>query len=149
MTAETPEETTDKKASYKSCGAMTAEGRPCCAPAREGRAFCLFHDPAADSREIIALARKRGGQAAMAKLEPVSILVDFSSAEGAATTLQRAAEEVLAGRLDSRRSNALGYLAAQVLRARADWGMEERLGKIEQALADLGEEGRDNADRQG
>jgi len=148
MTAETPLSTGERSTTYKVCGSLTADGRPCAAPAREGRAFCLFHDPAADSRETIALARKRGGQAAMAKLEPVNMTVDFTSAEGAAATLQRAAEEVLAGRLDSRRSNALGYLAAQVLRARADWGMEERLGKIEQALSDLGEEGRDNADRE-
>ena len=146
MTAETPQEAGERSTTYKVCQSLTAEGKACCAPAREGRAFCLFHDPAADSREIIALARKRGGQAAMAKLEPVSILVDFSSAEGAAATLQRAAEEVLAGRLDSRRSNALGYLAAQVLRARADWGLEERLAKIEAAL---GEEAQDNADREG
>ena len=149
MTAETPEtaqSATGEKTSYKACSALTAEGAPCAAPAREGRAFCLFHDPSADSREILALARKRGGQAAMAKLEPVNMTVDFSSAEAAAATLQRAAEEVLAGRLDSRRSNALGYLAAQVLRARADWGLEERLSRIEAAL---GEEAKEHGERQG
>jgi hypothetical protein len=119
-------------ASHKTCQALTRDGRVCGAPRREGRAFCIMHDQAQDSRDLMALARRRGGQAAMARLEVVDLggPLDWSTREGVLKTIVAVMEACLAGRLDSGRARNLLEGASAVLRVLKE---EEQ-----QAGADIG-----------
>lgn len=125
------------RVSYKACQALAANGTPCAAPAREGRPFCVVHDPSADSREIMALARKAGGRAAAALLTPVAIPMDLSTPSGVLAMLSAVGLALAEGRLDRGRGAALTQLGARVLDALRGQALEEQIAQIRRDLAAL------------
>jgi hypothetical protein len=120
----------------KKCEFRKKNGERCGADAQTGKSLCVFHDPAraADGRR----ARKAGGirrSRAVAALpvdtpdHPLGNTLDVSAfLAGSINQLRR-------GELDPRVANAVGYLTSVLLRSLEQGPLEERVARIEAALA--------------
>jgi len=117
------------------CQATTVEGRQCRATPRIGRPYCYFHDPQVAQERTGA--RREGGLATKAVLRPVPLKVELGSAEACIRTLEEIGALVSEGKLDARRSNALGYLAAQALGAHKMALLEGRIERLESLLSEV------------
>jgi hypothetical protein len=118
------------------CHFRKKNGARCGANAQPANGLCVFHDPAraADGRR----ARKAGGirrSRAVAVLpvdtpdHPLGNTLDVSAfLAGSINQLRR-------GELDPRVANAMGYLTSVLLRSLEQGPLEERVARIEAALA--------------
>ena len=118
------------------CRHTKSDGTRCLARARHGSTDCFFHDPdSASEREI---ARKNGGKersrrsAVLASDTPDRSL---ASASDVTALLAETINQVRRGEVDPRISNAVGYLAGILLKAKEKDEIEQRLARLESALA--------------
>jgi hypothetical protein len=127
------------KPNYKLCSALNASGQPCAAPARQGRAYCLFHDPAADTRDLLAAARRLGGKAHAATLNPVDLPMDLSTADGVLAMLSALGGALKDGRIDRGRAAELRLLGVGILEVHRNVKIAQQIAEIRAAVAALRE----------
>ncbi len=116
-------------------GLTTLQNKPCTAHVREGSSFCFFHDPDV-SQEEKRLAQSKGGQgnkrasALGDALPPVAL----REVEDVLTLLEMTANELRSGRIDTKLSNGLGYLAGHAMKAMELSQLEKRIEALEIVL---------------
>jgi hypothetical protein len=119
------------------CHFRKRNGTCCGANAQPANGLCVFHDPAraADGRR----ARKAGG---ISRSQAAAVLPVDTPDHPLGNTLEVSAlladsiNQLRRGQLDSRVANALGYLTSVLLRSLEQGPLEERMAKIEAALAE-------------
>jgi hypothetical protein len=116
------------------CRDVKADGSRCRANAQRSSDFCFFHDPAtADEREA---ARIRGGQERSRKaavLPEDTPNAPLTSAADITGLLAETINQVRRGQLDPHVSNAVGYLAGILLKAKQQ-DVEQRVARLESIL---------------
>ena len=114
----------------RQCVQTKADGTPCRAAAVTGSDYCFAHDPAmAGEREA---ARQAGGRVGKTRvLPPETSAVPLSSMADVIALLGLTINEVRRGELDPKVANAVGYLAATLLRALEQGDIEKRLAELE------------------
>ena len=123
------------------CKGLTAvQNEPCAACAQEGSDFCFFHDPSVSQEEKQA-ARSKGGQGNKrtgmvdgAALPPVVL----REVNDVLALLEMTANDLRSGRIDTKLSNGLGYLAGHAMKAMELSQLEKRLEVLESALSGKG-----------
>lgn len=114
----------------RQCRWVKADGTPCQANALLGSDYCFFHDPdKAGEREAAQRAGGRVGK--VAALPPDTPDASLSSMADVVTFLGRTINQVRRGELDPKVANAVGYLAATLLRALEQGDIEKRLAELE------------------
>lgn len=125
------------------CKATRRDGQPCTAQARDGRAFCFFHDPdkTAQARE----AQAKGGSKKLT-LKPQDVKPWRGQATGDVTVMKSPTpadlvnlladtiDEVKTGKVDPKVANATGYLVGIMVRVLEYDALEERLAALEEAV---------------
>jgi hypothetical protein len=123
--------------SQRQCHYTKPGGSPCRAYARQGSGFCFFHDPnsTAERHE----ARTNGGRERSRKAAVLPANTPDKALTSAAEVTGLLAEtinQVRRGEIDPRVSNAIGYLAGVLLKAK-DWDeLEQRLARVESIIHD-------------
>jgi len=118
------------------CRQIKFNGSQCRANARDGAVYCFFHD-AASAKEREA-ARIKGGQersrkgAVLPADTPNRALTNAADVTG---LLAETINQVRRGEVDPRISNAVGYLAGILLKAKQQDELEQRLIRLESILA--------------
>jgi hypothetical protein len=120
----------------KKCEFRKRNGERCGADAQTGKSLCVFHDPAraADGRR----ARKAGGltRSRNAAVLPIDTPdCSLGNTKDVSAFLADSINQLRRGQLDPRVANGIGYLTSVLLRALEQGPMEERMAKIEAALA--------------
>jgi hypothetical protein len=118
------------------CHYRKKDGIGCGANAQPKNGLCVFHDPerAADGRR----ARQAGG---LHRSRPAAVLPsdtqDFplGNTKEVSALLSDSINQLRRGELDPRVANAVGYLSSVLLRSLEQGPVEERLARIEAALA--------------
>jgi hypothetical protein len=119
----------------------------CQANTINGSEFCFFHDPAsAAARDA---ARSDGGRERSRKT--VVLPADtpdkkLSSAADVTALLAETINQVRRGEVDTRISNAVGYLAGVLLQAQNRDELEQRLARLESVIASQPEDARSTTD---
>ncbi|SRR6266567_355918 len=118
------------------CEFRKKDGRRCGANAQVASDLCVFHDPAraADGRR----ARTAGGihRSRPAVVLPVDTpLHPLGNTKEVSAFLADSINQLRRGQLDPRVANGIGYLTSVLLRALEQGPLEERMAKIEAALA--------------
>jgi hypothetical protein len=120
----------------KKCLFRKKNGERCGADAQTGKSLCVFHDPARASegrraRRAGGITRSRSAVVLSADTpdHPLGNTPDVS------TFLADSINRLRRGQLDPRVANAMGYLTSVLLRSLEQGPVEERLAKIEAALA--------------
>jgi hypothetical protein len=118
------------------CEHRLPSGRRCKAHPRSNDHFCFFHseETAADRSR----ARRSGGMArsrAAAVLPPETPDNPLRNTQDVSTLLAESINQVRRGQLDPRVANSVGHLASILLGALQQGPLEERLARIEAALA--------------
>ena len=108
------------------CNATTKAGSPCGAPAVE-RGLCFFH---AHPDRLSELGRQ-GGRANRRRENQEIPYVAVKNVGDVTTLLSETISQVRSGALDPRTSNAIGYLAAVLLKALQQGHLEARLQALE------------------
>jgi hypothetical protein len=119
------------------CKSQKKNGSRCGANAQPSNGLCVFHDPdkASDGRRARragGIARSRGGTVLPSDTpdHPLGNTKDLSA------FLADSINQLRRGQLDPRVANGVGYLSSVLLRALEQGPLEERLAKIEAALAE-------------
>jgi len=118
------------------CHSLRKDGRACGADAQGGKSVCIFHDPKRSADAV--RARRAGG---MARSQPASVLSSdtpeqtLRSLKEVSSLLSESINQVRRGEIDPRIANAVGYLSAILLKALEQGEVEERLSKVEAAMA--------------
>ena len=119
------------------CEFRKKDGRSCSANAQVASGLCIFHDPARASDG--QRARRAGGitRSQLAAVLP-SDTPDhpLGNVSDVSALLSDSINRLRRGQLDPRVANAMGYLTSVLLRALEQGPVEERLSKIEAALAE-------------
>lgn len=118
------------------CRHIKADRSPCRAMARSGSDYCFFHDP--DSAAERQAARINGGKERSRKsrvLPPDTPDAQLTTAADVKGLLNKTINQVLRGEVDPRISNAVGYLAGILLKAKQQDEFEDRLERLESVLA--------------
>jgi hypothetical protein len=124
-----------KHVKYK-CKFRKKDGKACGADAQSGKTMCIFHDPtrAADGRR----ARRMGGinRSRTAAVLPADMPDNpLRNTQDISTLLAESINQVRRGQLDPRVANSVGHLASILLGALQQGPLEERLARLEAALA--------------
>lgn len=120
----------------KKCEFWKKNGERCGSDSQTGKSVCVFHDPARASEG--RRARRAGGIArsrVAAVLPPDTPDHPLGNANDVSTLLTDSINRLRRGQLDPRVANAMGYLTSVLLRALEQGPVEERLARIEAALA--------------
>ena len=118
------------------CRFIKSDRSGCRANARHGSIYCFFHDP--DSAIAREAARKSGGRerSRKAAVLPVNTPdLPLDSASDVTVLLTETINQVRRGEIDPRISNAVGYLAGILLKAKEKDETEQRLARLESILA--------------
>ena len=118
------------------CSFRKKDGSRCGANAQPANGLCVFHDPAraVDGRR----ARKAGG---IRRSQAAAVLPVHTPDHPLGNTLDVSAflahsiNQLRRGQLDPRVANAVGYLTSVLLRSLEQGPLEDRMAKIEAALA--------------
>jgi len=114
------------------CVCVKSDGTRCDANARRGSTYCFFHDPESTSdREA---ARKKGGRERSRKAAVLPADTPdraLTTASDVTALLAETINKVRRGELDTRISNAVGYLASILLNAKERDELEQRLERLE------------------
>jgi hypothetical protein len=121
----------------KKCEFGKKNGERCGADAQSGKSLCVFHDPAQASegrraRRAGGIARSRGA----AVLPSDTPSLPLGNTKEVSAFLADSINQLRRGQLDPRVANGVGYLSSVLLRALEQGPFEERLAKIEAALAE-------------
>src|SRR5215469_1964255 len=118
------------------CRHIKSDRTRCLANARHGSIYCFFHDPrSAIEREI---ARKNGGRERSRRTAVLPAGTPdhpLASASDVTALLAETINQVRRGEVDPRISNAIGYLAGILLKAKEKDEIEQRLARLESVLA--------------
>ena len=116
------------------CTATTTTGRPCQAPAQQGRPFCFAHDPERAAER--ADARQRGGynRRTPKATDPEGYPTRLRSVGDVQALLERALADTWAQENSGARTQALVRLAHGALKALEVGDLEERLARLEARL---------------
>src|SRR5437588_6567425 len=120
----------------KKCEFRKKNSETCNADAQTGKSLCVFHDPAKASEG--RRARRAGG---IARSRGAAVLPSDTPDHPLANTKEVSAfladsiNQLRRGQLDPRVANGIGYLTSVLLRALEQGPLEERMAKIEAALA--------------
>jgi len=120
----------------KTCEFRKRNGERCNADAQAGKSLCVFHDPAKASEG--RRARRAGGitrSRAAAVLPSSTPDHPLGNTKEVSAFLADSINQLRRGQLDPRVANGMGYLTNVLLRALEQGPLEERLAKIEAALA--------------
>jgi hypothetical protein len=118
------------------CHFRKKNGTRCGANAQPANGLCIFHDPAKASEG--RRARRAGG---IARSRAAAVLPSgtpdhpLGNTQEVSTFLADSINQLRRGQLDPRVANGMGYLSSVLLRALEQGPLEERLAKIEAALA--------------
>lgn len=121
----------------KKCEFGKKNGEPCGADAQTGKSLCVFHDP--DKASEGRRARRAGG---IARSRLAAVLPSdtpdhpLGNTKDVSAFLADSINQLRRGQLDPRVANGVGYLSSVLLRALEQGPLEERLAKIEAALAE-------------
>ena len=118
------------------CQFRKKNGTRCGANAQPANGLCVFHDPAKASEG--RRARRAGGiSRSRAAAVPPSDTPDhpLSNTTEVSAFLADSINQLRRGQLDPRVANGMGYLTSVLLRALEQGPLEERMAKIEAALA--------------
>src|SRR5215471_7622083 len=118
------------------CRHIKSDGSHCRANARRSSTYCFFHDP--DSLNEREAARISGGKERSRKaavLPADTPNKSLASASDVTGLLGETINQVRRGEIDPRISNAVGYLAAILLKAKQQDVLEQRLARLESILA--------------
>ncbi|HET9410121.1 MAG TPA: hypothetical protein VFO39_22990 [Candidatus Sulfotelmatobacter sp.] len=118
------------------CRYIKPDRTHCRANARHGSAYCFFHDP--DSALEREAARKNGGKERSrraAVLPSDTPDRSLNSAADVTTLLSETINQVRRGEVDPRISNAIGYLAGILLKAKEKDEIEQRVARLESIIA--------------
>lgn len=97
-------------------------------------AYCFFHDPACAGQRT--RARRAGGHRNRAAiLPPTAPTRRLGTAADVTDLLAETINQVRRGELDPKVANSVGYLASVLLRAIEAGALEERLARLEAAVA--------------
>jgi hypothetical protein len=123
-----------KKGSRERCKAQTKAGGVCQAPAVE-RGLCFFH---AHPEKLAELGRQGGKANRHWKSTDGNLpTIPLKSIGDVSGLLEETINRVRQGPFDLRTANAIGFLSSVLLRSLEQGPIEERLAKIETALATL------------
>jgi len=120
----------------KTCEFRKKNGERCGADAQAGKSLCVFHDPAKASEG--RRARRAGG---ITRSRAAAVLPfgtpdhPLGNTKEVSAFLADSINQLRRGQLDPRVANGMGYLTNVLLRALEQGPLEERLAKIEAALA--------------
>lgn len=98
------------------CNFVKPDGEQCRAQAREGRAYCLSHDPAEDSQRIRQARSVRGGRQSRPKARAIEI-GSPSTPQEIANALRTVAIAIADGSIDSQRGRAIAMTLSGQLEA--------------------------------
>src|SRR5450755_311518 len=120
----------------RKCELRKKNGEGCGADAQTGNSVCVFHDPARALESH--RARQAGG---ITRSRPVVLpggTPDYpmGNTRDVSEFLAVSINQLRRGELDPRVANAVGYLSSILLRSLEQGPFEERLAKIEAALAE-------------
>jgi hypothetical protein len=121
----------------KKCEFGKKNGEPCGADAQTGKSLCVFHDP--DKASEGRRARRAGG---IARSRLAAVLPSdtpdhpLGNTKDVSAFLADSINQLRRGQLDPRVANGVGYLSSVLLRALEQGPLEERLARIEAALAE-------------
>ncbi len=119
-----------------SCRHIRPDGVRCRANTLIGSKYCFFHDPqSAPARDA---ARRAGGVRRSwraAVLPPDTPDKPLASGADVISLLAETINQVRRGEVDPRISNAIGYLAGILLKARERAELEERVSRLETIVA--------------
>jgi hypothetical protein len=118
------------------CRLRKKDGSRCGANAQPSNGLCVFHDPgrASEGRR----ARRAGG---IARSRGAAVLPSdtpdhpLSNTKEVSAFLADSINQLRRGEIDSRVATGMGYLTTVLLRALEQGPLEERMAKIEAALA--------------
>ena len=120
----------------RQCRHIKPDRRRCRANARHGSNYCFFHDPnSAVDREA---ARRNGGKERSRRAAVLPANTPdrpLASAADVTGLLTETINQVRRGEVDPRISNAVGYLAGILLKAKERDEMEQRIARLESILA--------------
>lgn len=116
------------------CTATTTTGRPCQAPAQQGRPFCFAHDP--ERAQERADARQRGGynRRTPKATDPEGYPARLRCVADVQAVLERALADTWQQENSGARTQALVRLAHGALKALEVGDLEERLARLEARL---------------
>jgi len=117
------------------CQSLRKDGQACGADAQTGKSICIFHDPERSGDAI--RARRAGGTARSKPASVVSLDTPKQTLRSVKEVSSLLGESInqVRGEIDPRIANTVGYLSAILLKALEQGEIEERLSKIEAALA--------------
>ena len=121
----------------RQCNEVKSDGSRCGAYPISGSDYCFAHDPArAAERQA---ARQSGGRVGKTKvLSPETPDAPLLSMADVVALLGLTINQVRRGELDPRVANAVGYLAATLLRALEQGDIEKRLAELEAIIKGQG-----------
>ena len=120
----------------KKCEFRKKDGNRCGADSQAGKNLCIFHDPAKASEGH--KARRAGG---ITRSRAAAVLPfdtpdhPLANVNDVSALLTDSINRLRRGQLEPRIANAMGSLTGVLLRAMEQGPVEERLAKIEAALA--------------
>jgi len=118
------------------CRYIKSDRRRCLANARRGSSYCFFHDP--DSTIERDTARKNGGRERSRRAAVLPANTPdrpLATASDVNVLLAETINQVRRGEVDPRISNAVGYLAGILLKAKEYDEIEQRLARLESIVA--------------
>ena len=116
------------------CHFKKADGQRCHARPLRGGRYCFWHEPTKDKAR--QEAGRTGGQRGRARTLPAETSdFELNDASSVVELLSRTVNQTLRGEIDPKVANAVGYLSGVILRAKEQGEIEERLAKVEEAMA--------------
>ena len=115
------------------CKRVKANGSRCKANALSASEYCFFHDPS-KAAERKAAQKSGGSVGKTAVLPPDTPDAPLGSVADVVTLLGQTINQVRRGEIEPRVANAVGYLAATLLRGLEQGDIERRLAELEAIL---------------
>jgi len=118
------------------CRQIKSDGSHCGANARRGSVYCFFHDPDSAKERVAARingGKKRSRKAAVLPADTPNTVL--TSAADVTALLAETINQVRRGEVAAQVSNAVGYLAGILLKAKQQDQLEQRVARVESILA--------------
>jgi hypothetical protein len=116
------------------CEKLKRDGTKCMGMAMEGSRYCYFHNPAVSKAR--KAAQRRGGRANRAAVLPADAPdVRLESSGSIAGLLEETINQVRKGQIGTKVATTIGYLASSLTRVMENTKFEERLTRVEKAIA--------------
>lgn len=124
----------DQSEADGTCKKTKRDGKRCRAMAIAGSRYCFFHNPAVGKARTAA--QQRGGRANRAAVLPTDAAdVRLESSGDIAILLAETINQVRKGKVAPKVASTIGYLASSLTRVMEATRFEERLARVERAIA--------------